>query len=73
MKNDDARMAAIGRAVVEYLNPGVAASREATPENVISMLTIRDDERRSLATCDALAIGRRVLGVWELLTKEKPE
>lgn len=56
------RMAAIGRAVVEYAQPGdPRAVREATPELVLGRLRRHHAERRALELDPALRVGRLVL------------
>ena len=59
---EQARMAAIGRAVVDFAFPGdPRAARQATPERVVDWFRRTRDELRSLETCDALHVGRLAL------------
>jgi hypothetical protein len=72
--NDDERFAAIGRAVVRYcMGDNPQAEREATPDRVVEFLRRRDEELRSLQTCDALRVGRHAIALADLLVpKAKP-
>lgn len=72
LEGDDARLATIGRAVVEFLMPNnPAALRQATPENVVEHLRRQQEELRSLQTCDALRVGRLVLTLNDALRPQE--
>lgn len=66
------RMAAIGRAVVEYLMPGdERAARQATPALVVDRLRWKDGERQWLENSKALRVGRLVVGAYSALTSQE--
>jgi hypothetical protein len=70
--NDDVRMAAIGRAVVEYLMPdNPRALRQATPEAVVDNLKRDRLELTTLQTCDALRVGQRWLDIARITFPDK--
>lgn len=70
--SDEARFAAIGRAVVEYCmgKDNVLAARQATPEGVVAFLKRRDDERHSMETSTALRVGRLMCNAAAILKQE---
>lgn len=61
---DEARFAAIGRAVVSYLqDDDERATRQATAENIVAYLRRQRDELHTLSNCHALRVGRHMLNL----------